>query len=487
MAVDPTTDASGGWAPPTVNDQMKFSFYGSSGLRQYGGWVREEFLSQLQGRLAAQTYREMADNSPIVGALIFAISQSMRKIEWRVTPADDTPEAAAEAEFLDSCRDDMSSTWSDTTTEMLSQLIYGFAPLEIVYKRRLGRKVAKGKPTSKFDDGRIGWRKLPLRGQDTIFKWFFDENGETTGMSQQPWMGPIIDIPIEKLLLFRPTAHKGNPEGRSILRTAYRSWYLAKRIEEQEAVLIERFGGIPKVTVPAKLMADAMGTGPDAAAAQQALQAYQRIATNVRVDEQMGVVFPSDTWKDDQGKPTTAKMYDFELVTPTFGRSSIDPSTVIERYNLQILMSVLADFINLGHQARGTQNLAISKVDMFFQAIEGWVNGDADVLNRYGVTRLWQMNGLDYDLMPRLMPDMPQRVDLDVLSNFILRLSQSGMQLFPDEDLEDYIRDAAGLPDMADEAATDAMAPGEKPSNFEKMLTASLARRRKQMLGRGSS
>jgi hypothetical protein len=39
-------------------------------------------------------------------------------------------------------------------------------------------------------------------------------------------------IPIEKSLLFRTSIAKGNPEGVSLLRTAYRSWYFKKRLEE---------------------------------------------------------------------------------------------------------------------------------------------------------------------------------------------------------------------------------------------------------------
>jgi hypothetical protein len=57
------------------------------------------------------------------------------------------------------------------------------------------------------------------------------------------------DIPIEKMLLFRPITHKNNPEGRSILRTAYTSYYV-KRLQELEAILGERMGGIPIVKVP---------------------------------------------------------------------------------------------------------------------------------------------------------------------------------------------------------------------------------------------
>ena len=172
---------------------------GSSGLRQYGGWVREEFLPQLRGRQAARTYREMQDNSPTVGAILFAIQQTMRQVSWRVSSYDDTPEAIQGAEFLESCMEDMSQPWPDFIAETLSMLPYGFAPHELVYKRRLGRKSQR---SSKFADGKIGWAKIALRGQDTILKWFFDDEGDVTGLTQQPWFGGLIDIPMEKLLLF---------------------------------------------------------------------------------------------------------------------------------------------------------------------------------------------------------------------------------------------------------------------------------------------
>ena len=65
---------------------MLYRDVGSYGLRQFGGWVREEFLRALQGREAWRVFREMGDNSAVVGAVIFAITQSMRKVEWREEP-----------------------------------------------------------------------------------------------------------------------------------------------------------------------------------------------------------------------------------------------------------------------------------------------------------------------------------------------------------------------------------------------------------------
>src|SRR5258708_8721133 len=86
---------------------------------------------------------------------------------------------------------------------------------------------------SEYDDGKVGWRRMPGRSQDTIIKWFFDRNGQAKGVTQQPWVGPLIDMPIDKAILHRPTHYKSNPKLRSILRNSYPSYYFTKRLPAQ--------------------------------------------------------------------------------------------------------------------------------------------------------------------------------------------------------------------------------------------------------------
>lgn len=447
------------WGPvPTLADGMTFSEVGQTGLRQFSGWVREEFLQQLVGRQGAQKYREMMDNSSTIGGMLYAIQSTLRKVEWRVEPGNESSEAQEQAEFIDGCRDDMTSSWEDHIVEVLSMLPFGFSFHELVYKKRMGRKPGKDKngrdlPGSKFDDGKIGWRRIPGRSQDTLIKWFFDENGQVQGVTQQPWVGALVDIPIEKALLFRPVHYKNNPEGRSILRNAYVSYYYVKRLQEQEAILFERMGGIPLIKIPGSILEQAQAGNSQAVAA---VNMYKRIAINLRTDEQMGIVLPSDMYPSPAGGATSAEQYKFELVAPQMRAASVNLDQTISRYSVSMLTSVLADFLTLGHEARGTQSLAVSKIDLFFQAIEGYLNSMAGIYNRYGIPRLMELNGVDDALWPKLVPDLAQRVDLDVLSNFILRISQAGMPLFPDEDLQSYIKDAAGLPDVDDSQALQA-------------------------------
>ncbi len=496
-ALNPVTDSSFGYVPPTIDDRgLLFKDIGSTGLRQFGGWVREEFLQQLQGRQGARVYREMLDNSSAVGAINFAIIQTMRDVEWRVIPADQTPEAIEKADWADSLRDDMSHTWEDFIVEALSMIGYGYAPHEIVYKKRLGReppRSAQGStagspnpstssgladsdpPTSLYDDGTIGIRRLPLRGQDTILKWFFGQNGEILGWTQQPWMGPLIDTPIEKGLLFRPMQYKNNPEGRSVIRNSYRPYYFLKRLEEMQAINLERMSGVPVIALPSAVLA-----GTDATS-KAAVEAYKKMVSNVRQDEQMGLLIPSDTYRNMDGTASNIKMYEFQLVSPQ-SRATADFQTAIESKKLEILTTVLADFIALGHGSRGTQALATSKIDLFYSAVSGWLASIAAVLNRYMLPRLWALNGFDYAVMPSYEPDLPQRVDLDGLSNFILRLAQSGFAFGDDPEVGKYLRDVSGLPDSSEEGVDQTLSSSPNPAEtLKKILRTSLAKRLKPL------
>src|SRR5258708_38698756 len=75
----PYMDGSGTWPPPTLSYGMNFRDFGSYGLRQYSGWVREEFLPQLVGREAARVYREMAEHSAVAGAMLVSIIPPVRR------------------------------------------------------------------------------------------------------------------------------------------------------------------------------------------------------------------------------------------------------------------------------------------------------------------------------------------------------------------------------------------------------------------------
>ena len=213
-------DALGEELPKNVSPMQEL---GVTGVKRVSGYIDEEYLPALRGRKAVKVYREMSTNDSMVGALLFAIDKLVREVEWQVIPADQTEPNTKAKEFLESIMDDMSHSWDDFIGEALSMLVYGWSWHEIVYKKRVGPWEKDPAKRSKHTDGLIGIRKLPIRAQETMLRWSFDETGGIRAMVQMaPPRYQTTVIPIEKSLLFRTSISKGNPEGQSLLRTAYR-------------------------------------------------------------------------------------------------------------------------------------------------------------------------------------------------------------------------------------------------------------------------
>src|SRR4051812_47014849 len=104
---------------------------GTSRLKRSGGLVREEVLRDLQGRKGMKVYREMRDNSAVVGACLGAIEMLIRQVPWHVEPFSQDNEDLMRADHVDTCRRDLSSTWEDTISDMISMLEYGWSWHEI--------------------------------------------------------------------------------------------------------------------------------------------------------------------------------------------------------------------------------------------------------------------------------------------------------------------------------------------------------------------
>lgn len=434
---------------------------GASGLRRFSGFIFEEFLQELTGWKGAKVYKEMSDNDPTVGAILNTIDKFVRKVPWRIQPASEQPYDKEAAEFLESCMNDMDVPWIEAIAEFLSMLTYGYSVHEIVYKRRCGDGFD---PTtrSKFSDGRIGWRGLPIRSQDTIYRWQFDDHGGIQGVEQlAPPHYYHVTIPAEKMLLFRTTTHKNNPEGKSIFRSAYTAWYKKKNIENIEAIGIERdLAGLPIAFVPAEIMSK------NASPAQKALLgSIQNMVTNVRRDEQEGIIMPMQY--DQTGKP----LFDFKLMS-TGGSRQLDVDKVINRYDQRIAMTSLMDFLFIGHQAVGSFSLVNSRKEMAAAAMGVYMDIIAEVLNRYGVPRLFALNP-DFQISdyPKFMHGDLESVDIEQLGNFIQKLAQAGMPLFPDEELENYIRKVAHLPEVSEHVHDVDMHVNPKPNQMPDKIT----------------
>lgn len=420
-----------------------FMELGATGLKRAAGYVDEEFLPQLRGRKAVQVFKEMSENDPLVGALLFTIDRLLRNVEWNVVPGGKGKEDADAARFVEECMEDMSHTWSDFISEALTMLPFGWSWHEIVYKRRGGQWTRDSRTRSKHSDGLVGWRKMPIRAQETLLRWIFDETGDVRAMIQLPPPAyKQVTLPIERSLLFRYRHTKGSPEGVSMLRNAYRPWYMKKRLEEFEAIGVERdLAGLPIVKVPAEMLRAKPGTEN-----YKTVEQFKKMVKSVRRDEQEGIVFPQAYDQD-----TKQPLYNFELLGSGGGRA-FSTDAIIKRYEERILMTVLADFILVGHQSVGSYSLHTDKTGIFRTSLNSIANNIADVLNRHALPRLFMANGWRPEALPKIVPTDVDSPDITQLAQFMQAMAGTGVTWFPDGDLENFVREAARLPQLDKDA-----------------------------------
>lgn len=368
--------------------------------------------------------------------MFFALEMILRQAEWYVEAGKGNKQGEEYAQFIRDCMDDMSHTWSDFIAEIVNMFAFGFSLFETPYKRRLGPQTRR--PSSKFNDGLIGWRKMAPRSQESILYWIWDDDGGLQGAQQLAAPDYILTaMPIESLLLFRTTSIKNNPEGRSLLRNCYRPWTFKKRLEEVIGIAIERDGcGLPVIYASAEVVANTPG----------GLEGLKRIVTNVRQDDQAGIVMPAAF--DDKGNRQC------ELVLlKSAGARQTDGEAAIKRHNQEMFNTILAGFIEFGQGERGSRSLHMSATQIFAQAVSAFMDSIAAVINRIAIPRLMALNSMDLALAPKIVPGEIGVRDLDELASYIQKLSQSGMTFF-DKDTVSYCRKAAGMPDEpADDAA----------------------------------
>ena len=409
---------------------------GATGLTQFAGIIHEEWLWRLRGQSGMRIYKEMRDNDATIGAVVWLIQSLIRQAKWEVEPAPDSgPEGEAEAEFYATVMEDMETSWPDLVSEILSMVWFGYSLFELLYKTREGES-SDPKKNSRFDDGRVGIRDVSIRAQETIHRWEFDDEGALLGAWQValPDLTPEF-LPSPKLVHFRTEVAKNNPEGRSFLRNAFVSWAQLKRIEESEAIGIEReLAGLPVVFVPEEFL------DPNAPASKKKqAQQFLRMAQKVRRGQYEGVVFPHPKKRDggDSG-------FDFQLMT-SGGKRQINTGEVISRKQKSIAGTIAAQFIFLGMDGVGSLALSSDQTDIFAAGLGSIMDIIEETWDRQVTRKIMCFNGVPREFQPRWKHGDLERQEVEKLGKFLLDAVNSGV-LTPDPRLEDWLRRSNNLP-----------------------------------------
>ena len=382
---------------------------GYTGLIQYHGLIQEDPLREFHGQQAYKRFNEMRLNNATIGAGLMAIEYVIRSMSWTFTSEE---EEDPWLELVNDSRDKhMTQGWNDFISEALSCVWAGFSIFEKVYQKV---------------DGKWYWRKFSPRGQNTVYRWLFDDKGGLAGVQQMGApMYKVIDLPIEKLLLFRTKVDKGNPEGQSLLRIAWVSYYYLKNLMQFEGIGFERdVSGMPVIGLPQGADVNEDDENSDASKAA-------KIVRNIRNDEQAGVVKPFG--------------WEFSLASSS-GKSFAELASAIERYEGRIATAFFSQFLLLGQDGVGSMALSENSTDFFLSSVNTLADIISETFTKYAVPQLLRLNGATKEEASRIKLEHTPAANVDIAKIGALLASVKDL-LTLDEGDEIWLRQMIGMPE----------------------------------------
>jgi len=303
-------------------------------------------------------------------------------------------------------------SWLEHLEQVLTMVWAGFMCFEQVYEVSPARPDQTDIGLSEI----IHLRKLAPRLPRSITEIQVEKDGGLKAIVQQgPANGKDIRIPAENLVMYTHRKEGADWTGRSILRTAYRPWFIKETLVKLDAQAGERNSmGIPVVTYDT----DDDGTKDEA----------DRIASTLRAGETAGI-----SHKRSQ--------YNVEILG--MSGSVVDLLPKINYHDQQIAKSALAMFLDLGHDA-GARSLGETHLKLFIRSIQHLANKIAETVTEHVIRDLVELNFGEGTPYPVLSPGnlaANEGITAEDLAAFV----NAGV-ISVDEKLEDYIRASHGLP-----------------------------------------
>ena len=426
-------------SPLDQPERFRLGEVGALALRVFNGVTQDELRRELNWPNSITTYKQMSDHSAI-NAPLTLFSNIIAKATWIYKPPENaTEEEKNQVKIINQMMGDMEHSWGDFIQDVLSSNVFGFCVNEKVYRKRYK---ANG---SMYDDGIIGWKKIPIRVQESISKFIFSEDGnDVIGVQQNlsaindiynrfSRKSNLINIPRSKFLLFRTGKHRGDPFGKSPLRDAYLAWRFLTQLEELEALGVAKdLNGIPVLRLPPQVLsADGSPENQD-----QRLY-FENAIRNLQVGEQMGIILPA--LYDEQGK----SLYDIELLS-TDGKKNFDLNKIKEYYRGLIFISLFSDILLQGVTTTGSFALGSIKNSLSGAYAERLISNIAEVIQNDLIRQTYEINSWPTERMGKLDFDNLDNTDVESLSKYLQRVASVGL-LEKDRAVLNAVRQGIGI------------------------------------------
>lgn len=391
---------------------------GHIGKAMFKYFVDEEYLPALRWPANLKVYDKMRRSDGQIQAVLFALELPIRSTRWYVKPASEDSKDKQIAEFVEeNLMDGMKYTWDDTLRLALTMLPFGHSVFEKVY--------------TVDSHGYLKWEKFAERPQTTISSWVADKNGNLEAVEQMT-PNSTVPIPESKLLPFTHRREGGDPRGLSVLRTAYKHWYIKDFVYKIVNIGIEQeYVGIPWATHEGNITPEV----------RRLLESFLEGLT--KGDKSWGYF------------PNNVQVHRYQ---PEREQSGIMP--YIEHHDLMIARSVLAQFLNLAGAKTGSYSLSEDQSDLFLMTLDSVANYIGNVINRKAIPELVSANW-NVDKYPKLAHDPVGGRDPSKLVDSVQKMTNTVIK--PDGPLEDFMRDYLGLP----EAERDANQPTGQVNPFQ--------------------
>lgn len=418
---------------------------GQLGLKISGGLVTEETRKELRFPHCIKTYDLMEQNITIASALSI-VNVIAARTPYYFEAYDKTEEHNKRRDFVEGCFNDMTHTLDEFIREAMTINKYGFSVHEKVFQYR---RFENG---SKYDDGLVGIKRLPIRAQSSLKGWKFDANTrELKGVYQHKarWdesshrftldTENAVFLPRNRILHIKDNSTNGNPEGKSRLAYCYSHWRkLQQLLETEEIATVKNLNGVPVVKIPSLYMSD------DATPEQKStFKVFKDGVTKLGIGEQQSIILPSDV--DENGKP----YFDFNIVTSSASNISAI-SAIVKTRSDQLLQALFADALIM---AQGTSSAVANKQDMLVMLVESLLQSIFDQINSDLIPDLFRRNGWDATKTPKLKYGKLANLDFADYAKAIQQLKATKMIAVTPDNLN-FIAEVMQLPYRFDKNAT---------------------------------
>jgi hypothetical protein len=375
----------------------------------YDGMVDDDYNPDLRGTLKIKQYDEMRRSDGAVRTAMRIVKAPLLAAEWYVERGDDSEVARDAAEFVWQALNGMSRMFPQIITETLLMLDYGYYPFFKVFKPAQFTATRKGAHTRDV----VTWKKWGPRHPMNTVKWKFDEHGGVQGLIQNKSPDSLQEVPmrIRDLLIFTLDEEGGNPEGLSLLRSAYPHWYWRQNLYRIDAIQKERHGiGIPYVELPPNATTDDR-------------KFAKLLVENLRTNEKAGFVKP----------------FGWDVGFLEVRGQQVDALASAQHHGVMILMNVLAQFVALGTQESGSRAVGNVQEDIFVKSTHYLADLVRGVINKWAIPQL-----VDYNFNGAPHPELKVRrigdtADLRALSVTLRNYCEVGL-ITPTPEFEKFLR-----------------------------------------------